>query len=43
MTFTHAMGFNAAKYSADFRISSSEVALAIGPMRTSSLRAPDLK
>ena len=43
ITFTHGMGLMAAKYSAAWRTSSSDVALAIGPMRASSLRAPLLK
>src|ERR1700730_16926424 len=37
------MGLIAAKYSAACRTSSSEVVLAIGPMRVSSFRAPLLK
>jgi hypothetical protein len=40
MTFTHAVGFNAAKYSAAWRTSSSDVAFAMGAMRASSWRVP---
>ena len=43
ITFTKGMGLMAAKYSAACRTSSSDMALAIGPMRVSSLRAPLLK
>src|SRR5258708_817583 len=38
ITFTHSVGFNAAKYSAALRTSSSDLTFAIGPMRSASLR-----
>jgi hypothetical protein len=42
ITFTKTRGFRDAKYSAAWRTSSSDAILAIGPMRASSLRTPDL-